>query len=226
MSQLSVKNLFKELVESDDTDISMTDKQISIISAAIEIFAEKGYSATSTSEIAKKAGVGEGTIFHHYKTKKDLLLAIPEYLSMLSFSKAFSDNISKIFEYPYEKFEDFLRDVIQNRKKFITANILFIKVLFQEVPFHPELRAKISQSILFNAMDKLIKVIDKYKEKGQLTGIPSDSIAKLMFSTTFGYFFTHYIAMTELKKNEDDEIDSLVQYIMKGIGNQNAEYRS
>lgn len=55
---------------------SMTDKQISIISAAIEIFAEKGYSATTTSVIAKKAGVGEGTIFHHYKTKKDLLLAI------------------------------------------------------------------------------------------------------------------------------------------------------
>lgn len=215
---MSVKNLFKELRDSDDTDINMTDKQISIISAAIEIFAEKGYSATSTSEIAKKAGVGEGTIFHHYKTKKDLLFAIPKYLSMLSFSKAFPNNISEIFEKPYERFEDLLRDVIQNRKKFVTENVILIKVLFQEFPFHPELRTKISQSILAPAMEKIIKVIDKYKEKGQIIDIPSNSIANLMFSSTFGYFFTHNILMIEFKWDGKDETDYLVQYIMNGIG--------
>lgn len=48
----------------------LTEKQKKIIIAAIESFSEKGYAATSTSEIAKKAGVAEGTIFRHYKTKK------------------------------------------------------------------------------------------------------------------------------------------------------------
>ena len=67
---MSLKNFFKELTESEGAEVSMTEKQISIMSAAIEIFAEKGYSATTTSEIAKKACVGKETIFHHYKTKK------------------------------------------------------------------------------------------------------------------------------------------------------------
>lgn len=51
-------------------DGQMTPKQISILEAAIEIFSDKGFSAASTSEIAQKAGVAEGTIFRYYKTKK------------------------------------------------------------------------------------------------------------------------------------------------------------
>src|SRR5690606_26788480 len=62
------------LAEGDDK--KKTEKQVKILEAAVDIFSEKGYAATSTSEIAQKAGVAEGTIFKHYKTKKDLLLSI------------------------------------------------------------------------------------------------------------------------------------------------------
>src|SRR4051794_38999386 len=65
-----------EMLRVNDSDTKMTDKQIKIIKAAVETFSEKGYAASSTSEIAQKAGVAEGTIFRHYKTKKDLLLSI------------------------------------------------------------------------------------------------------------------------------------------------------
>ena len=37
---------------------------------AVDMFGEKGYASTSTSEIAKRAGVAEGTIFRYYKTKR------------------------------------------------------------------------------------------------------------------------------------------------------------
>ena len=47
-----------------------------IISAALELFAKKGFSATTTDEIAKKAKVSKGLIFSHFSTKEDLLLAL------------------------------------------------------------------------------------------------------------------------------------------------------
>lgn len=216
---MSVENLFRELSNSDETEINMTDKQISIISAAIEIFAEKGYSATSTSEIAKQAGVGEGTIFHHYKTKKDLLLSIPGYLSMLSFSKTFPDNISNIFEYPYENFGDFLRDFISNRKKFIADNLVFIKVLFQEFPFHPELRTKVLELILTPGLTRINAIINRYREKGQIGDIPNESIVSLILSTIFGYLFTNYIINFGFYVDTEKETDYLIQYIINGIGN-------
>lgn len=214
---MSVKKLFKEISDSTEVDITMTDKQISIISAAIEIFAEKGFSATTTSEIAKKAGVAEGTIFHHFKTKKDLLLAIPEYLGKSSFSKDFLEDITNIINNPDKNFEDFIRTIIQNRKSFASANMALIKALFQEIPFQPELKIKISQTVLFPAMNMLSMAIDEFKERGQVGNMPTTDIVNLLFTSIFGYLFTRYIAALELQWDNEKDINYLVQYIMNGI---------
>lgn len=45
--------------------------------AALELFAEQGYAATSTAAIAKRAGVTEMTLFRHFPTKAALVLADP-----------------------------------------------------------------------------------------------------------------------------------------------------
>ncbi|MBN2663498.1 MAG: helix-turn-helix transcriptional regulator [Bacteroidales bacterium] len=54
----------------------MTDKQLKILQAALELFAQNGFSSTSTGKIAKKAGVSEGLIFRHFKNKEGLLEAV------------------------------------------------------------------------------------------------------------------------------------------------------
>ena len=47
-----------------------------IISAAIDVFSEKGFDKAQTSEIAKLAGYAESTVFLHFKNKGGLILAI------------------------------------------------------------------------------------------------------------------------------------------------------
>ncbi len=59
----------------------MTEKQEKILEAALELFAEEGYAATSTSKVAKAAGVSEGLIFRHFKNKEGLLDAIFEQVA-------------------------------------------------------------------------------------------------------------------------------------------------
>jgi AcrR family transcriptional regulator len=54
----------------------MKSKKDKIIDAALELFANEGFSATSTNRIAKKAGVSEGLIFRHFNNKNGLLQAI------------------------------------------------------------------------------------------------------------------------------------------------------
>lgn len=54
----------------------MTEKQKKIIETALQLFAEEGYNAVSTSRIAKEAGVSEGLIFRHFENKQGLLDAI------------------------------------------------------------------------------------------------------------------------------------------------------
>lgn len=56
----------------------MTEKQENILKAALQLFATQGYAATSTSKVAKAAGVSEGLIFRHFGNKEGLLEAIME----------------------------------------------------------------------------------------------------------------------------------------------------
>jgi AcrR family transcriptional regulator len=212
----STKSL-KDLINISNMDTDMTEKQINILSAAIELFSEKGYEATATSEIAKKAKVAEGTIFRYYKTKKELLFAIPNALSKVSLFEIFLEDFNEILNDNHENFEDFLRKIIMNRKKFVSETAPILKVIIQEVPFHPELRSKILNTVIFPSTKKGISIIEKFKSKGQIIDMPSITIINLIITSIFGYLFLHYIALPELPENEND-LEYLIQYTLNGIG--------
>ena len=52
------------------------DKQEQILNAALKLFVEFGFHGTPTSMIAKEAGVSNGTLFHYFKTKDELVVAL------------------------------------------------------------------------------------------------------------------------------------------------------
>jgi len=53
-------------------------KKEDILKAALHLFAEKGFKDTSMSELSHATGAAEGTIFYHFNSKEDILLAILE----------------------------------------------------------------------------------------------------------------------------------------------------
>lgn len=54
------------------------DKHQRILDAAVTVFARKGFFLSKVSEIAKEAGVADGTIYLYFKNKDDLLVSIFE----------------------------------------------------------------------------------------------------------------------------------------------------
>lgn len=80
-------------MSSEQVKVSTRDK---ILEAAIRLFAEKGFSGTTTREIAEKAGVNEALIFRYFSTKRDLYSAIIE--------RKISEEPG--FEYPLEAFKE------------------------------------------------------------------------------------------------------------------------
>src|SRR5919197_3927757 len=56
--------------------IAGTTKRERILRAAIEVFAQSGYFNAKVSEIAKAAGVADGTIYLYFDGKEDLLITI------------------------------------------------------------------------------------------------------------------------------------------------------
>ena len=59
-------------------DRNANDKRVRILAAAERVFAKRGFFAARVSEIAKEAGVADGTIYLYFKSKDDLLISLFE----------------------------------------------------------------------------------------------------------------------------------------------------
>ncbi|MBM7648465.1 AcrR family transcriptional regulator [Bacillus ectoiniformans] len=211
------KDVFKQLLDQEE---SLTEKQQKIVEAAIEMFAEKGYAATSTSQIAKKAGVAEGTIFRHYKTKKDLLLSIVSPAMAKLIAPFVIRDINKVLDAKYERYEDFLKAMIINRQEFLKDNMTVFKILIQEIPFHPELKEQFKEHIAQKIFDKFTGLVEYYKEKGQIVDLPAPAVVRFSASSIFGLLLVRYIFLPEENWNDEKEIEMTVQMIMNGVGQQ------
>ena len=53
------------------------EKRRRIIDSAVSLFARKGVNDTSMLEIAREAGVAEGTVYEYFRNKENLLVSIP-----------------------------------------------------------------------------------------------------------------------------------------------------
>lgn len=63
-----------------------------VLQAAKESFYEKGFSKTPITEIMKKAGIANGTLYHFFKNKEDILLHLTQ--EMIDMTILVADGIS------------------------------------------------------------------------------------------------------------------------------------
>jgi AcrR family transcriptional regulator len=195
-----------------------TDKQKKIILAAIETFSEKGFAATSTSEIAKKAGVAEGTIFRHYKTKKELLISIVAPLMAKLIGPYIVNDFNKVLDHEYDHVEDFLRATIENRRDVLIKFLPVLKIMLQEIPFQPELKEQILEQVAKKIFDRMSILIKGYQEKGQIIEMPTASVVRLTITSVLGFLISRYILFPDFEWDDEVETERTVQFIMHGLG--------
>jgi len=63
------------------------DKYQRILEAAITVFAEQGFFQSTIAQIAKEAGVADGTIYLYFKNKDDILVQFYEYKTRQIFER-------------------------------------------------------------------------------------------------------------------------------------------
>ncbi len=76
--ELSIDTLFNHL-DADPKELHEQAAQLTrrkILVCAMECFAKEGYQQTTIREIARKAGVTLGAVYHHFKGKKELLMVL------------------------------------------------------------------------------------------------------------------------------------------------------
>lgn len=196
----------------------LTKKQEAILKAATELFAKKGFSATSTSEIAGRADVAEGTIFKHFKSKKGLLMAVVSPLMVKFYAPMIKKDLYKVFDQEFEYFQDFLRELINNRKEFIQSNLPILRILVQEIPFHPELKEQFIEHVGKDVVKRIRKIIKHYQNKGQIADLHVDTIMRTVASTILTYIVARYVLLPEAEwASEEIETERIIQVLEHGL---------
>lgn len=198
-----------------------TDKQQKIAEAAIRLFAEKGYANTSTSEIAKAAGVAEGTIFRHYKTKDNLLLSLILPFLKEALPAMAEDVLQDVMSKETGSFESFLRALIKNRIQFIKENREIFQVFVKELIYNDELKKELLPLFTENIVKRIGVVVDLYKERGELIDLPPGEIEKVLFAFFGGYLLSRFIIIAIEPEDEELEIENLIRFAMEGIKKRN-----
>jgi AcrR family transcriptional regulator len=85
--------------------------QTRLLEAAVSLFAEKGFDATSVQEIVERAAVTKGAMYHYFKSKDDLLYEI--YHGLISQQLAHLDRILSTGGPPGEQVRAIVVDLVQ-----------------------------------------------------------------------------------------------------------------
>ena len=104
-----------------------------IISAALQLFGQLGYSQATTRAIASAAGVNEVTLFRHFGNKKNLLYACMHTFNETSFAASFEADLTG--DYAHDLLRMATRQIDDTR-----ANLDMLRVLLCDSRNVPELR--------------------------------------------------------------------------------------
>lgn len=211
-----MKEFLEQLLQQEG--LAGTEKKQAIVLATIELMSEKGYEGVATSEIAKRAGVAEGTIFRHFKTKKDLLHAIiaPTFTSLIApaLIKSFKN---QILTKEYVSFEAFVHAVIMDRFNTMQKATPLLKILVQEIMFDREMRKALEDLFYEHAFSSFEKIIVHFQEKGEIVLLPTMTIFRILITNMLGYFIPRCILYPEKHWNDDEELQFVEQSIVKAL---------
>lgn len=183
-----------------------------ILDAAMAMFLKKGFNGATTKEIAREAGVAEGTIYRYFKNKKELLLALAEP----DIVKSLTDIIHEVSG---QTDEIVFKAVIKNRLDTIKEKKDLIRLLLTEAQFHPEIKEKFVERIVLKAAAVLEGVIEERVEGGFYRAI-DPQIAARAFVGMIGVFVIwkeYLLADKYVSFNDEDVINGVVGIFLNGV---------
>jgi len=185
-----------------------------IVEAAIKIFSQKGYSGSTTKEIAKEAGVSEATIFRYFDTKKDLLLALVSPTMVKSVADLFLDIEGKTLD-------EILYNFLKSNTELIEDNKDLLKIVLFEALFHPEIKERLYQEIINQKATQLEQFFEVQKKNNGIKDV-EPKVATLSLLGMLMSYHLWKIAFDDAKThelNEENVIKDFIEIFSYGIKN-------
>jgi TetR/AcrR family acrAB operon transcriptional repressor len=182
-----------------------------IFEAALSCFNLNGYHQTTIDEIAAQAGISKGGIYHHFKSKKDLVIEL------------FRNRVNRYFEYLTEQVRG-AADAAQGLNVLVERSGEIFKEYEPVLRFCLEFVAMSSREPEFReevaAMYRhRVATVSALIQEGIRTGIfkqvESESVARALYFLSMGFFLSYFTVPLDFDPQEQHRLN--LKTIMDGL---------
>ena len=182
------------------------DKRELILQAAAQVFGEKGFHSATVEEIAKRAGVGKGTIYQYFDSKGEIF--------------------SELHQWFIQRYLNALDSLDENAPFGVSVQEL-ISIHTAHVREYSPIAAKIHQEVLDMAVDKCgardaVQQLEKRFDSLVRRAIERGELKEIDPHLAVIYIEGVFAALTRISlvKNEDQQAlaQQMLDLIMTGLG--------
>lgn len=134
-----------------------------ILDAAFDVFSEKGFAMATTAEIARTAGVAEGTIYNYFPSKRELLIAVVQNFII---NAPLLELIDKL---PGGNIAETFNNILQNRFELLENDFVSrVPFLMAEIIRDPELKSCWTKQFLQPFLSRMEKAYHELSASGKV----------------------------------------------------------
>jgi AcrR family transcriptional regulator len=205
--------MLKKTPQKEGLRLSREQRAADILKHARIVFCEKGYSDTLVSEIAERAGVVEGSVFHYFPTKRDLLIkAVEQWYTGL------------IWDYDH-RLESItgtwnrLRFMIWGHLNVVHEEPEMTKLIVEEIRPGPEYRDTAIFELNRNYTRRTLGIIAEAVESGEFrSDVPDAVIRAMIYGGVEHYAFSFLNGAGDF--SPEAAADAITDLVYRGLANE------
>lgn len=173
-----------DITEAAAGRMSGDERRSQILDVAIKLFSQRGFSGTTTKEIARSAGVSEAMVFKHFANKEDLYSAILDH---------------KACDRQFNRFED-LKKKTEAKDDFGVFYTMALNALnyhsddcnFMRLMLHSALEEHVLARMFFeNFITEMYRFLGEYIQQRQADGAFREMEPRIVVRSFMGMFVHH-----------------------------------
>lgn len=184
---------------------NLTEKQKKVLQASLELFASQGFEATTSQQIAKKAGVSVGSVYHTFPTKQAILVAVLAPIfegTMDTVANQFNDNT---FGKGFESVEELVKVTIADRFYFADKNINVIRLMLGQMLVNSVFVEDLKKFFEQQAKQLVLPTIVRLQAEQKIKNLPIEKILQILFYPLATYIGKRVLGINNMSLEEEIE---------------------
>jgi AcrR family transcriptional regulator len=180
-----------------------------ILEAAAGLFARHGYDQTDTQLLAETLGVGKGTLYRYFPSKRDLFLAAADRV-MRRLHQRIEDSIRGVDD-PLDQVAEAIRAYLT----FFAEHPDFVELLMQERALFKDRQEPTYFQHRAAHIERWRALYRGLIARGRIRDMPVERITDVLGSLVYGTMFTNYF--TGRRKAIEAQAQDILDVVFHGI---------